>query len=275
MGTLRVGAAALVVALTAATLQVHGVAARAPQAAPLDPHIPNEPWLIAHGLSGTPAPGQPASPVVVDRVLADGVATYMQYHLTDAYVYGDAPMPFLFAARGAEVNDGAASGPSGGGYYYAYLGPLPVTARAAVLHIAVPGSTDEVVRVPLDLRALATRRVSHPGTRVRAHGLTLTVRQIDASSLTYAAPVGAVATSATLTSITGRALPVTSVLSVCTPTTAPTAPTARCTGSWVFPIQRPGTRLTVTIPTFWLAGSRAVSKTTVVRGPWRFSFVTP
>jgi len=207
----------------------------------------------------------------------------MQYHLTDAYVYGDAPMPFLFDDHGAEINDGATSDPSGGDRYYAYLGPLPVTARAAVLHIAVPGNTDEVVRVPLDLRALATRRVSHPDTLVRAHSLTLTVRQIDASSLTYAAPVGAAATGATLTSAAGRALPVTPVLSVCTPAPA-AASTARCTGSWVFPVQRPGTRLTFTIPTFWLAGGHATGKTAldraagkpvVVRGPWRFSFVTP
>jgi len=49
---------------------------------PLDPGIPNEQALIARGLSGMPSPGQPATPIAVDRVVTDGAATYVQFHST-------------------------------------------------------------------------------------------------------------------------------------------------------------------------------------------------
>jgi hypothetical protein len=67
----------LVAVAAAAALLVHPTAT----AVPLDPHIPNAHALSDAGLSGAPDPSQPTRPIAVDRVLLDGAATYVQYHI--------------------------------------------------------------------------------------------------------------------------------------------------------------------------------------------------
>lgn len=148
---------------------------------PLDPSIPHERALIAAGLSGTPGPGQPMAPVAVDRILVDGVATYIQYHIIQPLGTRDDLSPSLTDDHGTPLN--AASSdifyPPGLTLPFplpAWLpwrpmvsrravaiidAPLPATAPAAVLHFDGPG-VHETVCVPLDLRALAP-----PGTTAR------------------------------------------------------------------------------------------------------------
>ncbi len=271
-------------------------------AIPLDPHIPNGQALIDLGLSGTPGPGQPSRPVVVDRVLVDRAATYVQYHLLGSGMQSDPlpPLPTLTDDHGVMVRGGAPGGSTSFSDWpfplplpawvpwhprtiqraYAILGPLPATVHAAVLHFdglgGLGGSgAGETVRVPLDLRALARRRVIHPNKRVGARGLTLTVRDLDFDHLTYtyvlsghavAAPRGAY-----VTDLTGRAIrmPVSEVGASCTSDRSRT----RCSIQMILPLQRPGTRLTLTIPTFLIL--RFQGAPAPLHGPWRFSFVTP
>jgi len=73
--TLLLGAALLLLLVAAAVGLALAARPTTAAVAPLDPNIPNEQALINAGLSGTPGPGQPAAPVVVDRVLVDGAAT--------------------------------------------------------------------------------------------------------------------------------------------------------------------------------------------------------
>jgi hypothetical protein len=72
--TLLLGAALLLLLVAAAAGLALAARPTTVAVAPLDPNIPNEQALINAGLSGTPGPGQPAAPVVVDRVLVDGAA---------------------------------------------------------------------------------------------------------------------------------------------------------------------------------------------------------
>jgi len=83
---------------------------------PLDPAIPNERLLIARGLSGRPAPGQPISPIAVDRVVTDGATTYVQFHTTTALGTSLDPSPSLSDDRGAVVNYGSSTGISPSGW---------------------------------------------------------------------------------------------------------------------------------------------------------------
>jgi len=259
--------------------------------APLDPNIPNEQALINAGLSGTPGPGQPA-PVVVDRVLVDGAATYVQFHLTGRGAQPDYPTFTLSDDQGDAVTGGSSGTvpssdaalpfplpawvpwrPSTIWRGVDILGPLPSTARAAVLQFTIPGSltsltTYKTIRVPLDLRALARRRVVHPHTIVRAASLTLTVQDLDFTHLTYtyALPGNhmAFALHPQLGHGAGRAVSVVEVSSEC----SGDAHGTNCSETWAFPPQQLSARLTLTIPEFRDNGH-------LVRGPWRIPFVVP
>jgi len=55
--------------------------------------------FIEDGTIGQPASNQPSRPVAVDRVLADGAATYVQYHIADVPHDGQ-PTPALVDDRG-------------------------------------------------------------------------------------------------------------------------------------------------------------------------------
>lgn len=246
----------------------------------LDPHIPNEQQLIALGLSGTPGPGQPARPVTVDRVLVDGVATYVQYHMTIRPGAPESdPAPTLTDDKGVPAPGDQFSGisslsgwtlpplPSWVPWHprtiergVIILGPLPSSARAAVLQFGAPNGPPipcgaggscapgaiETVRVPLNLRALARRRVAHPGTRVRARGLTLTLRDLDFMHVTYTCAfkvsVFAYPQGAFVTNREGRVIPLqsTQLGHGCgnVPSFSPSS------GNLIYPPQRAGTRLT-------------------------------
>ncbi len=277
--------AALLIAAAIAAAAGLALATRPTTAAvaPLDPNIPSEQALINAGLSGTPGPGQPAAPVVVDRVLVDGAATYVQYHLMGRNGQPDYPTFTLSDDQG----DGVASGSSGTMYPTGwalpfplpawvpwrpsttwrgveFLGPLPSTAHAAVLQFTIPGSltsltTYKTIRVPLDLRALARRHVAHPHTMARAAGLTLTAQDVDFTHLTYTytLPGNSQAFTARprLVDDSGRVVSVAAVGGEC----SSDAHATNCTETWVFPPQPSGARLTLTIPTFQL----------FVHGAWR------
>jgi len=177
---------------------------------PLDPGIPNEQALIDAGLSGSPAPGQPTAPIAVDRVLVDGAATYVQYHISGPGGPQGDPLPTLSDDRGVPVTGGSSSNrddapdwplpfplpawlpwrPSTIRRGYLILPPLPLTAHAAILQFGVPHSTlgpgsGETVRVPLGPRASILQRVAHPATTARAAGLTLALGDLGPAHLTY------------------------------------------------------------------------------------------
>jgi hypothetical protein len=274
----------------------------APSGPVLDSHIPNEQWLINEGLSGTPGPSQ-AGPMIVDRVLVDGAATYVQFHLTGAagqIRYAPLPLllPTLYDDRRTRVNEGTmgsidrADGalPLPGGPLplpgwvpwhppvdqrgYAIFGPLRAGARAAILRFA----SGETVTVPLHLGALAARKVTHPGTRVRASGLTLTVRAVDEASITYtytfrgAGGGGGTAVHPQLFTAHGRTLAVTNVVSFCRRASG-RAGMMTCRDTWVFAPQPRGRRLMLTIGAFEL--NAQPGRFSTVHGPWHLSVVAP
>lgn len=169
-------------------------------------------------------------------------------------------------SRGIRRRPGAASSSSA----------RPATAHAAVLQFTIPGSltTYKTIRVPLDLRALARRRVTHPHTTARAAGLTLTVQDLDFTHLTYTytLPGNSQAFTARprLVDDSGRVVSVAAVGGEC----SSDAHATNCTETWVFPPQPSGVRLTLTIPTFWLFVHGAW-RPRLARGPWRIPFVVP
>jgi len=196
----------LVAAAAGIALLVRPVAATLP----LDPAIPHEQALINAGLSAAPPPGQPTGPIAVDRVLVDGAATYVQYHMTASPSPSSNPSPTLSDDQGTPVTGDIYSGVSSMSDWtfpvplpawlpwhpptvqrgYIILAPLPPPARAAVLHFGAPGGppgpgAGETVHVPLGPHAAALRRLAHPGTTARAAGLTLTLRALGLAHLTY------------------------------------------------------------------------------------------
>jgi hypothetical protein len=266
-----------------------------PSTVPLEPHIPNEQMLIAEGLSGTPGPNQPTWPIAVDRVLGDGAATYVQFHVTGSAGQGRYPLPLLLPTlsddRGTLINEGSMGSidPPAGSLPlpswlpwcaplvqrgYAILGPLPAAAHAAILRFAV----GETVAVRLNLGPIAARHVTYPGQRVRAGGLTLTVREVDGWHVTYTyafravAGEGGTAVRPLLSTADGRTLTATNVVSSCQRRRVSTG-LMTCRDSWVFPPQRRGTRLTLTVPAFEL--NTKPGRFITVYGPWHLPFVAP
>lgn len=296
-----VGGAGLALFLAVALAAGVGLARRAvvEPTAPLDPNLPNEQSLIAAGLAGTPGRDQPTRPVAVDRVLVDGAATYVQYHLTAPGALEKGLYPTISDDRGATIGANGLGGywsssqaplgwmipfalpawvpwrpprpPTVWHGYYVIQPPLPATARIAVVQFGGQdlGGVVETVRVPLDLRALALRRIVHPGTRVRASGLTLTLRDLAVAHLTYTLPPDIPIDRAHVHLVdgTGRIVPTTPFEPDCTDGTWGTNGGV-CAASVVFPPQRSGVRLTLSI-TALPVGKR------LERGPWRLSFVVP
>lgn len=201
---------ALLLLLVAAATGIAFIAHPAATAIPLDPHIPNEQALIDAGLSGAPPSGQPTRPIAVDRVLVDGAATYVQYHMATPSGPPSDPSPTLADDQGVPVTEDIYSGVSSASDWtlpvplpawlpwrpptiqrgYIILAPLPATARAAVLQFGAPGAPPspdggEIIRVPLGPRTSALRRVVHPGVTAHAAGLTLALRDLGVAHLTY------------------------------------------------------------------------------------------
>jgi len=90
---------------------------------PLDPGIPNEQALIARGLSGVPGPGQPASPIAVDRVVTDGAATYVQFHTIRSLGRLSDVLPQLSDDSGVPANYGGSASTGDGTPAWARLLP--------------------------------------------------------------------------------------------------------------------------------------------------------
>ena len=295
----RLRASLLVVGLLLLFVAVAaGVALTARTTSPelaLDPNIPNERALIALGLSGTPGLGQPTHPIAVDRVLVDGAATYVQFHLTGDW--GGPGEPHAPQGNPADVTLSDDQGTvidagMGGSLYLArpslrlpswvpwhspatwrgdIIGsPLARTARVAIIRFGVHGGlgAGETVRVPLDLRGLARRHVGHPSAQVRAAGLTLTVQELDFTHLTYTytIPGGSSAFPQSNRLTNGRhvPVPVVTVNGYCSGDTSRMA----CAEIEAFPPQQAGARLTLTVPAFQVNNR-------TLKGPWRYSFIIP
>ncbi len=158
--------AALLLLLVAAAAGISLAVRPVATSVPLDPHIPHEQALIDAGFAGTPGPGQPTAPFAIDRVLVDGAATYVQYHMAvpvGTPLYPLPALPILADDRGVPVpvfggDRFSASGVSSeSGWtllfalpawvpwhpttvrrFYVILPPLPAGARAAVLRFGPP-----------------------------------------------------------------------------------------------------------------------------------------
>jgi len=289
--------ACLLLLLVAAATSLALLAPPVAVGASLDPNIPHERALIDAGLSGTPGPGQPAVPVAVDRVLVDGAATYIQYRIIQPLGTIDDLSPALTDDRGTTLNVGSSGFLSPPSLTLpfplpAWLpwrpmvnrravtiidAPLPATARAAVLRFDGPGA-HETVRDPLDLRVLAHRRLAYPRTTTRAAGLTLTLQDVSFTHLiyTYASPPNGAPTFVParllLTDGAGHAVDVVTIGGECAGGSG--GPTSvSCSQRVVFPPQRAGARLTLTIPAFRMYSVRGSQH--LLRGPWRLPFVVP
>ncbi len=270
---------------------------------PLDPAIPHEAVLIARGLSGSPAPGQPDAPVAVDRVVTDGATTYVQFHTASTVAAGGVagprffpqlsdetgtlvafnnwdlrllpptpalplPLPSWFPWRPPTVTRGVL-----------LLGPLPLTARAAVLRFATTGplaTAGETVRVPLNLAAL--RRVrAYAGPLVQRAGLQLHVAAARDTSLVlgYGLPddltslvsLGGV----TLRDARGRTVPLMRQSDACASGGLPDVQLV-CRQVWAYPLQPHGARLTLTIQSFT---SDTHPPGPMGPGPWSLTVVIP
>jgi len=284
----------LVLALVAAAAGVTLATRPAAAGVPLDAGIPNGRVLIARGLSGVPGRGQPIAPIAVDRVTTDGIATYVRFHSTVPLGGSVDSFPQLYDDTGALVTYGDTASYDDGVPWWArllsrafprlgfagpmravaMLGPLPLTARAAVLRFGV--GNGETVRVPLTLAAL--RRV-HPyaGPLVWRAGLQLRVAAARDTGLVLGyAPFGYIRDGdVTLTDARGHTVPLwTTMGSACVTGGSPDVAPLACRQVWTYPPQRRGARLTLTIRSFTATPSAGVAHA-VGAGPWRLSVVVP
>ena len=324
-------AAALPLLLVAAAAALALLVRPAAAVVPLDPHIPPEQALLDAGFAGAPGPDQPDAPVAVDRVLIDGAATYVQYHMSvpvGTPTYPMPALPILADGRGVPVlvwgGDRFSTGDvsSAAGWtlpvalpawvpwhpttvrrFYAVLPPLPARARAATLQFCLNVgqrgcSPVETILVPLDPRAAGLSRRAHPGMTTHAAGVTLALRDLGVTHLTYTytyAPHGGPSYRVAsryqvptedlfaplhdaLRDAAGRAVPAIARPTIC----ATGAHVLRCATTLVFPPQPPGARLTLAIRAVQLnpfgfpktrSGPMIVPRPT--RGLWRLPVVIP
>jgi len=255
---------------------------------PLDSGIPNERVLIARGLSGVPSPRQPTTPIAVDRVVTDGASTYVQFHSTAPLGRVPDLIPELSDDTGTLMNYGGGASfgagafgwtrflppwfpwhpPTGPLHGVATLGPLPPTARAAVLRFM----TGEIVRIPLNLAALRQQR-PYRGPLAQRAGLQLQIAAARDTSLVLGFSPFGDTRGATLTDAHGQVVPLISQGSGCgSGGFADTGLT--CRQVWTYPPQRRGARLTLTIRSFTATPNAAVSNA-VGAGPWRLAVVIP
>ena len=283
----------LVAVAAGAALLVHPPAT----AAPLDPNIFHEQALIDAGLSSAPDPAQPTRPIAVDRVLLDGTATYVQYHIAGPHAPPGDPTPTLSDDHGTSLTGNTSSSLSSTTDWplpfplpawfpwrpptirrgYLILPPLPPTARAAVLQFGAPGGpggpgAGETIRVPL-------------GPRVA--GLTLAFQEIGVAHLiyTYTRPGGTPYSGAQLRPVPSSAppdpfAPLLAADGRPVPAVAPAIDCAaagglRCAITVVFPPQPSGTRLTLTIRAIQRGNPFAPITQRPLHGPWRLPATTP
>ena len=272
--------AALLLLLVAAAAGIALAVQPAAAGIPLDPNIPNEQLLIARGLSGVPDPGQPTTPIAVDRVVSDGATTYVQFHTSASLRPGG---PF-WSSFSPSLSDGARAMPiSNWSLSFSsppsppfpvpswfpwrppvvtrgvlVLGPLPPSARAAVLRfdrLGLGAATGETVRVPLTLAAL--RRIpAYTGPLVRRAGLELRVAAARDTGLVLGYELPDDLTSpvslgrVTLRDARGRAVPLAMQLSGGCASGGMPDVQLMCRAVWAYPPQPHGARLTLTIQSF-------------------------
>jgi len=270
---------------------------------PLDPRIPNGRALIARSLSGVPNPGQPTTPIAVDRLVTDGILTYVQFHLASPAASTAAP-PSMFptfstlsdntrpTTVGGSVNAvrGAYLSPPVSGLplpipipsWFPWrpltvqrgvmtFGPLAPTTQAAVLHFGF--GIGETVRVPVNLAALRRAR-AYTGPLVQRAGVQLRVVAARDTGLVlgYGEINDATAfddvRGATLRDAQGRAVSLTLQNGACSSSGLPDVQFT-CRRVWTYPLQAHGKRLTLSI--------RSIGTTTslVGLGPWRLPVVIP
>ncbi len=260
---------------------------------PLDSSIPNERVLIARGLSSVPAPGQPTAPIAVDRIVTDGILTYVQFHMAwPATSAAARPRPFLFSAlsdgTGPPINTDRTMNlspprpelplplpswfpwhPSTVRRGVLTFGPLSPSAHIVVMQLG----NGETVRMLLNLDAL--RRVrAYTGPLVRRAGLQLRVAAARDTGLVLGYGLINDATSfgdlrsATLRDAHGRMVPLIMQSGACSSSALPDVQLP-CRRVWTYPLQPHGERLTLTIRSF------AATTTPVGPGPWRLPFVIP
>jgi len=256
---------------------------------PLDPRIPNEQALIVRGLSGVPSPGQSVSPVAVDRVVTDGAATYVQFHM----VWSAGRFPALAvptvslsddtgtaasASYGTNINlspsDWVPPLPAWFPWHLPVLvrgvmmlGPLAPTARAAVLHFS---SSSETVRVPLTLTVLRHVR-AYSGPLVQRNGLQLRVAAARDTGLVLDFSPFGIPRGVMLTDARGRVVPLRAMFRACSGSGFADVRLA-CRWVWAYPPPRRGARLTLTIRSFAADSPSADPPGAVVNtvgaGPW-------
>jgi len=289
----------LLLLLAAATARSTAPARPTATNVPLDPNIPNEQLLIARGLSGVPGHGQPAAPIAVDRVVTDGAATYVQFHSTVPLGKDFSAIPDLYDDKGTLINYGGEGSYTGGISLWARLlppwfpwhpparplhgvatlGPLPPTARAAVLRFFITnGGTSgrpatETVRVPLNLAALRQQR-AYAGPLVQRAGLQLRVAAARDTGLVLGFSPFGDTRDVTLTDAQGYAVPLRAVAGGCSVNSFTDVAPLACRQVWAYSPQPPGARLTFTIRSFAATSNAAVSNA-VGTGPWRLSVVIP
>jgi len=259
----------------------------------LDPSIPNAQTLIARGLTGTPGPGQPTAPIAVDRVLTDGAATYVQFHSTTALGHAPDTIPELYDNTGALVNYGGSATtaptdatwarfipwwfpwhpPTGPLRGVVTLGPLPLTAHAAVLGFM----NGETVRVPLNLTAL--RHIhTYRGQLVQRNNLQFQVAAVwDTRLVLGFSPVGSLR-GVTLVDEHGHGVPLKTVSSGgCSSAGFPDIHNVQlaCRALWAYPPQPHSSRLTLVIQSFVTDSSSVSIVNGVGPGPWRYTFTMP
>jgi hypothetical protein len=301
--SLRVGGLLLLLVAAAAgiALAVRPVAADVP----LDPRIPNGRALIARSLSGVPNPGQPTTPIAVDRLVTDGILTYVQFHLASPAASAAQPLPFMFATLSDNTPPPAVGGRGMNSVRGTYLSPpvsglpLPIpipswfpwrpltvqrgvmrfeplapTTHVAVLQFGIGGvGTGETVRVPVNLDAL--RRVrAYTGPLVQRAGLQLRVVAARDTGLVLGYGVTNDATAfgdpfgVTLRDARGRTVPLTTRDSACATGGLPDVQLT-CRRVWTYPLQPRRERLMLSIQ------SIVPTANSLGPGPWRLSFVVP
>ena len=149
---------------------------------------------------------------------------------------------------------------------WAILGPLPLTAHAAVLRFG----NGEVVRVPLNQTALRRQRVSRPRRLYFLGSVVLRLDEVtDTHIIVEFTPAVSIMGTVALTAH-GHAVPLTQVDDECG---GASADGYSCRAAWVFPPQRRGTHMLLTIPSFGMTGSPGLTQ--VTPGTWRIALRAP
>jgi hypothetical protein len=289
--------AVVLVAVVAGALSLIVLVAHTAPITTVEDQIPDEPALLAAGLSGVPAPHQPSGPLQVDRVVVDALHTYVSYHYTIDPGNGFVPLPILslYDGRGRFVSASGATRCERTGTAWAIPPwlpwrpsatihcldqedtPMPVTAQAAEVEldpqlapVVLPGfpapSRLETVRVPLTLTGLLHERATQPQILTTSRALSLTLAAVTNGpafsevTFSFQSPVQRI-DRAMLRVESGAGAPVQLQDPICDE--------RACTQAGAFATQRTGARAIITVSRVKAGSSAAVT------GSWQFAFTMP